>query len=607
MAFDFPSSPTVGQEYTSGAITYVWNGYGWNVKLPQAFIEAPVNGKIYGRKDAVWAEVISDVTKAYVDAEVAKRVLKAGDQMSGSLYIRAAPATISVNTLSGESAIYGHKNDKARWRIDLADAAAELGSNVGSNLLIHRFDDAEVYIDTPFRITRSTGNAIFSGALTAAGGLAMSTNVAAVGNDLSKHLSLYGNSYGLSVTSSTLNLVAGGAATVQVTAALVTVPALTVTGSEALRCVTTSANHARMRFIVSGVRDWSIGTVNWGIFYIADESAGAERMTIGTGGNVNINVSLSVVGAITSGTLSTGRIDSSIVYFGSGIYWNHEAGNARLASNQNVYSYGYVNAAAGMRCEGTFVTAANAWVHGGVLYMSAGGHYFQWDGSNYVAPHGDIYIRGARAARHGEDVTFGNITANSNVDSGASNYFFAHNAGIYWRWRGDLGKLEASHTCIMPNIETGAIYCSGRLTNGENYQSKHGGNGWHFHWSGNPGLNAYVDNGDWGNVLNVQSDYRLKKDVTPLHSMWDVVKAMRPIKYTASDWAPYSKPDGIEQWGLIAHELQETLIPSVSTGHKDWDGAPQQPNPMVVLTALTKALQEAMSRIEQLEERIAHA
>ena len=32
MAFDFPSSPTNGQEYTSGGATYVWNGYSWAVK-----------------------------------------------------------------------------------------------------------------------------------------------------------------------------------------------------------------------------------------------------------------------------------------------------------------------------------------------------------------------------------------------------------------------------------------------------------------------------------------------------------------------------------------------------------------------------------------------
>jgi hypothetical protein len=30
MAFDFPSSPTVGQKYTASGVTYAWNGYAWD-------------------------------------------------------------------------------------------------------------------------------------------------------------------------------------------------------------------------------------------------------------------------------------------------------------------------------------------------------------------------------------------------------------------------------------------------------------------------------------------------------------------------------------------------------------------------------------------------
>lgn len=59
MAFDFPSSPTVGQQYTPIAgTTYVWNGYAWAAALPsptttprldvisQLTISAPVSSAI---------------------------------------------------------------------------------------------------------------------------------------------------------------------------------------------------------------------------------------------------------------------------------------------------------------------------------------------------------------------------------------------------------------------------------------------------------------------------------------------------------------------------------------------------------------------------------
>jgi Chaperone of endosialidase len=113
------------------------------------------------------------------------------------------------------------------------------------------------------------------------------------------------------------------------------------------------------------------------------------------------------------------------------------------------------------------------------------------------------------------------------------------------------------------------------------------------------------------------SDYRIKKDVAPLPSMWSVVKALKPIKYTLRDYTPASeqanatssgKPfvagDDIERWGFIAHELQETMVASAATGAKDQANMIQSPNPFTVIAALTKALQEAMTRIEALEAKV---
>jgi len=96
--------------------------------------------------------------------------------------------------------------------------------------------------------------------------------------------------------------------------------------------------------------------------------------------------------------------------------------------------------------------------------------------------------------------------------------------------------------------------------------------------------------------------------------MWDTVKGLRPIRYTHRDYTPVSQVemeqrtgtpfiagDEIERWGFVAHELQETLIESAATAVKDAPNAIQSPDPMTVIAALTKALQEAMTRIEQLE------
>jgi hypothetical protein len=59
--------------------------------------------------------------------------------------------------------------------------------------------------------------------------------------------------------------------------------------------------------------------------------------------------------------------------------------------------------------------------------------------------------------------------------------------------------------------------------------------------------------------------------------------------------------DANERWGFLAHELQETTIATAATGVKDSPDTIQSPNPFTLIAALTKALQEAMTRIEQLE------
>jgi hypothetical protein len=116
-------------------------------------------------------------------------------------------------------------------------------------------------------------------------------------------------------------------------------------------------------------------------------------------------------------------------------------------------------------------------------------------------------------------------------------------------------------------------------------------------------------------------DYRIKREVKALPRSWDAIKKLRPIQYKSIE-----DGDEREHWGFIAHELQEDLIETAATGHKDQEEdtveyaddngksvarvtgkhmVPQGPNIMAVVAALTSALQEAQLRIEALEAKLA--
>jgi hypothetical protein len=147
-----------------------------------------------------------------------------------------------------------------------------------------------------------------------------------------------------------------------------------------------------------------------------------------------------------------------------------------------------------------------------------------------------------------------------------------------------------------------------------------------FYWTGSVNQ-MWVGTTNLGAVA-VTCDYRIKKDVVPLASTWEAVRALKPIEYTQAEFTPpveklarvqeaqraekENRPspdkqgplfaaDDIKRWGFLAHELQETLLPSAAHGEKDSPNQVQSPNLMAICAALTRALQEAMARIEALE------
>jgi hypothetical protein len=65
MSFDFPTSPTVDEEYTAGAMTWVWDGAVWNIKPPDY--------------------------QSSIEHQLRNKVDKAGDSMSGKLTLSYGP------------------------------------------------------------------------------------------------------------------------------------------------------------------------------------------------------------------------------------------------------------------------------------------------------------------------------------------------------------------------------------------------------------------------------------------------------------------------------------------------------------------------------------
>jgi len=98
------------------------------------------------------------------------------------------------------------------------------------------------------------------------------------------------------------------------------------------------------------------------------------------------------------------------------------------------------------------------------------------------------------------------------------------------------------------------------------------------------------------------SDYRLKENVAPLTDSIDRLKALKPCTFNF-----LTEPSRNEE-GFIAHEVQE-VVPQAVDGIKDAVDADgnievQSLSKTSLIPLLTSALQEAIEKIEQLEERI---
>jgi hypothetical protein len=583
------------------------------------------------------------VNKAYVDGKVAgvdlsSKVSKLGDTMTGTLNITAGGylnvnaaangwATVTLTTgTNGRSYIASQKNGKTRWEVDLGNSAPETGGNVGSEFFIHRYDDAGNYNSTPLTILRGSGN------------VGINTGAPQAKLDVN-----------------------GG---------IIASQELILTGSET----------QQIRLSCGG-QDWRIAsqaTAQGGAFYIYDTTHGVYPFALTPAGNCGIGngspgYKLDVNGAIKANNIIA-NLDYSYIganlqtrptnaYAVGAIGWNYntqEVGfwNTYTGAGTNSFVFRQLTSNGAAHTDLMSISqSGNLWVGGTTDVVgkitcgdfksnnnvqSAGGIYYFQDGNKYLQYGTGVAVNGAAGFYFSDNAwhngTLGTLTGlvtsqSTNVSHAVfsmTNEFRVQQGALYW-------DRSTNAVSLVSNVASTSLIIqpSGVVKLGIGYAGRAGqagafdGNAHNFYWTSS--LHAYIDNVDLGPVA-FACDYRIKKDVVPLDSTWDAVKALKPISYTQAEFMPLvtkvdrvkeaadlrkANPkselpkyppmyaaDNIERWGFIAHELQDTLIPMAATGTKDSPNEIQAPNPLVIIAALTRALQEAMSRIEALEAKI---
>ena len=170
-----------------------------------AIKEAPSDGATYGRVNASWTQVLPSTGGTVTGPVTVTHATDANLYVvgTGSSWPGVKWNTTQANTACGY--FESQRNGVPRWGIEFGSASAESGSNAGSNLNIARYSDTGAQLGIPFSIARNTGLTTIST------GVSFGSQVATASTDFSKHIALYGTTYGISVTTSRLNIVSSSA------------------------------------------------------------------------------------------------------------------------------------------------------------------------------------------------------------------------------------------------------------------------------------------------------------------------------------------------------------------------------------------------------------
>jgi|DEB0MinimDraft_10_1074344.scaffolds.fasta_scaffold00608_7 hypothetical protein len=211
-------------------------------------------------------------------------------------------------------------------------------------------------------------------------------------------------------------------------------------------------------------------------------------------------------------------------------------------------------------------------------------------GSNdgWVRNIGTMDIAAASGGGGGQVITF----------STGANY-----AGLAERMRVDgVGKLLINRTTALSN---GYLAINGGAAEAMSIQG--GSNDYIVSWHNTSGtlIGSITGSSGSSTSYNTTSDYRLKTAVT---YDWDAITRLKQLRPARFEWI-VDGDDAVPVDGFLAHELATVIPESVTGTHNEVDdeGNPvyQGVDQSKLTPLLTKALIEAVEKIEQLETRIA--
>jgi hypothetical protein len=521
-------------------------------------------------------------------------------------------------------------NGVGRWQMQIGNSTAESGSNTGSNFALIGMSDTGVALGTWLQINRNNGSAYFNSnpgniTLQAVAGVSV----------------IYINSVGANAAQINLNKGASGGGT--------NILGLT-NGSQ--------------RWVMSLGNGTAEGSGNVGsdfqLISCDNNGAGLASFTISrNSGNVQINASANNDAAFALNKPASGRNSEILSYTAGSLRWNVCPGNSAAETGSNVGSdfciVRYGDNGVGIdwpfqivRQTGA-VTIPNALTVSGPTQINNGLNITPpTNASIGLYPTSSGFAQIQLSSRSDNSYLILNrpngynnlIIGRTGVPPGNNRWYICVGSGD-----AESGNNQGSHFYVQSWGDNNAILATPfmiyRNTSICNFAANInvGGTGvmyaafstgayiaWYWNTSA---LYGYVNNVQLG-YITWTSDYRIKRNIKPLSSMWEKVKALNPISYNQKEFSPpeYLKnlpakngteseeekskepdplfrEDNIEHWGFIAHDLQNDLVPAAATGYKDAPNIVQSVNPLTLLAGLTKALQEAMARIEILEGKLA--